>query len=64
MTHIDAPTAAARLSLALRPSHALAAHGMYGRFAAQVVREAGPQVLADIVSRVERHASITRRAAA
>lgn len=63
-------TAAARLSIALRPgariddsSRAFAALGVYGRFAAEVRAEFDADVLTDIVRTVELHAPITRSAA-
>ena len=60
-------TAAARLSLALRPGatnqRAFDALAIYAQFAREVTAEAGPDVLADIVTIVERHQLITRGAA-
>ena len=66
-------SAAARLSVALLPGRrapgrsggvlAINALAAYARFAREVVDEAGPVVLADIVREVELHAPITRGAA-
>lgn len=60
-------TAAARLSIALRPSasgqRAFDALAVYSQFAREVLAEAGADVLAEIVHTVERHELITRGAA-
>ena len=60
-------TAAARLSQALRPGatnhRAFVALAIYTTFAREVVAEAGPDILAEIVRTVERHERITRGAA-
>lgn len=56
-------TAAARLSLALRPDRALVTLAYYADFAREIHAEAGPDVLADIVRAVERNAVLTGRAA-
>lgn len=56
-------TAAARLSMALRPERAAMSLAVYHQFAREVAAEAGPTVLADIVREVELHAPISRRVA-
>lgn len=63
-------TAAARLSMALRPglgitksNRAFNALAYYLDFAREVHAEAGPTVLANIVRAVERNAVLTGRAA-
>ena len=66
-------TAAARLSIALRPGasvsgphgnhRAVTALAVYVKFSREVAAEAGPAVLADIVHTVERSAVLTGRAA-
>lgn len=66
-------TAAARLSIALRPGasiagpagneRAFAALDRFAQFARDVRVEAGPAVLAEIVHTVEQHQQITRGAA-
>lgn len=60
---MDPSTAAARLSLALRPDRAFAALDAYTRFAREVRAEFDADVLTDIVREVERHAPISRRVA-
>ncbi|WP_436699924.1 hypothetical protein [Nocardioides sp. BYT-33-1] len=61
---------AARLSMSLLPGFGISgnpgqvrafnAHAVYARFAREVVAEAGPAVLAEIVHTVERSAALTR----
>lgn len=61
---------AARLSMSLLPGfgisgrpgqvRAFSAHAVYARFAREVVAEAGPAMLAEIVHTVERSAALTR----
>lgn len=63
-------TAAARLSIALRPgatvhpsARAFVALATYTQFATEIHAEAGPSVLADIVREVELHAPLSRAVA-